>query len=1795
MSEATFFTKLNYAAYPGLRAVKTAVDKGDYAAAKVELLNYYRQRTLDGEVKAFDITETDANIGQATLARDFIITGPYEFDTWTDTVRVESNTFAEYIASGDEVTTKVKKEVDNKNISFMLLERQKQAYPIYVESKESSNAPTLVVTLADGAVEEIAADKDTYIHSGNQSTAYGSEDVLEVKEQSDSVSSAFGTQTRRAYINFPLTSLAGKDIEKAELRFSARFADDCTAEYLEFHIISVGDTTWNEASFTWSSTSGVGNTYSWQNSDSGPWWTDPTGCDSEYLNVALRYWYARPMVWEYLRYEADPEGYPEGREYGEKLLVLMNAITQKYDQTTQRAGRTIEFGERNNRWVDVLYNLLPTDVLDPEKNENAAEYFFNIVNYMWGDMNFTRNRSDLGWSNWGAVFLAGMQKAYDFFPEFTDYEGWREYNVSRLTAKFDELYNDDMSFTESGPAYAIWCMELFGDAYRMAELNNRPLGSEYKTMLIYATRFAMECAYPNGYDTNIGDSNYRNRMDKFMTLEKVLGDEHITNYVTGGKDGEAEYLTNYYDSVNSAYMRNSWDPDEAVYINFTNNPSDGHAHPDSNQVLFYAYGQPLLVDSGRYGYSGGVLYNEFRTAQAHNTVEAVGVNMGSHSSSAGKLDYSATNGAFDFASSVQKGYTDTSHTRNVLFLKKGYAIVSDYVTGTASRDYVQNWHFLPSSNASVNGNVISTDFYNKANVTLAPASADSAAVKSGYHSADYGLASVSEFAAFQKTGATVKFDTLLYPTKAGESASVTATDLAPSDSSKGAVQLSGDVNAYYYVKNTDSADGIFGEYTTDAKAAYVEDNMTALVDGTYVKGANISIESEAQLESVSATLADGTLAIEGENLMANSTDEAMDITAAGVSKVTLNGEEIEFAEDNGVIKAVSVAYQTIVTEVGKYVADKDGFVKQDGTNEGAEAKNADFIQAAVSGWAARNAYAAFDLTDAPEFTNAKIKMTVTEPYDGGNIHFYFLDYGDWARSNLPFVLDNTKMPTNTNNAGSYTGYSYHFSGSAAGLALGSEFVVDFTDSLKGYLGSGGSEKFTLAIIAEKGSTDNTSTKFASINHTSYEGPAVVLTNEVTEGVKTETEVVVTFTDERGMKLLPDETLTDVEVGKLYVYSAPETIDAGGVMYTLNETLSSLGVMVKEGENSLAAIYDKAVEVTVEYVCGGEVVDSEIHYAAPNKAYSIAVDDIYQVGEDFYLVDKDYSVLGITPVYDEENKLTVELDSMTILSENLIPNGSFEENLDGWGSVGADDVIQTTVGATRSNEKAYDGTYSMKYTAVASNEGGKSGNNIFGQFALNGGEPVGAGKHYLLRFRRYADSDAITLTVGLKANDTSPQVDESCGGLGNNDKSPVNCNLAGLPTNEWHQLSYILTANEASKYAVVFARWAGNQYFDDFELYEFESDSLPVDVTIKYVDENGAEISSAKTIQAELGTEIDGAEYALATMWRSSGVICEFDAEKTGETKLTVQKGTNEITLVYTDKEYDGVVIDLSFDDEETGFAGGLGKATKSGSITLADGYSGKAASFDGSSFLSLVMQDGGSLLKGMDEITLVYYNKVDSTAINWPFYAAPDTNAQTYQSEHYLGILEKDGNITVERYNNSGSRPATLYSAATTDGKQVAVVVSKDKTELYIDGAKMGEQASAYLLSDILGDSPITQIGKANWGGGEYYSGLIDELAIYARAFTADEIKALTPPEITEVSAVVEGEALKVSVTVENATESSKVVSVGYSTDGTVTGVDEVEEGAAVLPAETKTIKVFVWESLTSLKPLCPAKEKTVE
>ncbi|KQR21750.1 hypothetical protein ASF76_16235 [Microbacterium sp. Leaf151] len=212
---------------------------------------------------------------------------------------------------------------------------------------------------------------------------------------------------------------------------------------------------------------------------------------------------------------------------------------------------------------------------------------------------------------------------------------------------------------------------------------------------------------------------------------------------------------------------------------------------------------------------------------------------------------------------------------------------------------------------------------------------------------------------------------------------------------------------------------------------------------------------------------------------------------------------------------------------------------------------------------------------------------------------------------------------------------------------------------------------------------------------------------------------------------------------------------------------------------------------------------------------------------------------------------------------------------------------------------------------------------------------------------------------------------------------------------------------------------------------------------------------------------------------------------------------------------DALIADFTFDSGTTSFTGAGATATTQGTARLVPGVSGNAAQLGSGFWLNVTKTGGAPLLAGLNDVTFSYDSKPASTGnTGWSVFAARSAATQAYAQEHYLGFLDRTTGITVERYDNAGSRNTAGNLVATqtnAEWKHVDLVLSGGTARLFVDKKLVSTNTTGTALAQILGASGgVLQVGKANWGGGEYFSGLLDNLRVYNRALTPSELGVAT-------------------------------------------------------------------------------------
>lgn len=329
-----------------------------------------------------------------------------------------------------------------------------------------------------------------------------------------------------------------------------------------------------------------------------------------------------------------------------------------------------------------------------------------------------------GTGNSLAMEINGLFTASILFPEFSAAAGWRQTALERLAAETGgggQIYPDGAQ-TELTPLYHLTSLRHFANVIRIARANSLTLPAPAESAVERMFDYAMRLAEPGGRFPDFNDSDQPNSgsLTAWMQLAANLHPSRpdFLHFATSGTLGAPPANTSgLLPHAGQAVMRSGWDA-QARYLAFEGGPlGTAHHHDDKLSFVLNAFGERLILDSGRYAYDGSDYEAYGRSANAHSVVH-LGPFRQSRRLSTGVFRADSpydiewrTSTGFDYATAsfgqregevFRHGSTSSSsvlagasHRRHILFDKAGgwWIVVDDIVQPDATpREIVQQFH-----------------------------------------------------------------------------------------------------------------------------------------------------------------------------------------------------------------------------------------------------------------------------------------------------------------------------------------------------------------------------------------------------------------------------------------------------------------------------------------------------------------------------------------------------------------------------------------------------------------------------------------------------------------------------------------------------------------------------------------------------------------------------------------------------------------------------------------------------------------------------------------------------------------------------------------------------------------------------------------------------------------------------------------------------------------------------------------------------------------------------------------------
>ena len=911
-----YLPKLNYEYNDRLKEIEGYVKKGDYNSAKSLLVAYYKGREIDSNA--------------IISSKDYIRADLYINNIFFNPNNILINTFtapSEYKEINVDVSSYVTKRG---NYAMYIMQKLKHEPQAEFYTKEAGIHAAELTVVINNTPKTYPVIKDTYVSpEQNLKENYGSEERMYVKETMDTdqenSESAFPKiwtkDTKRSYLQFDLNDLSeNAKIQSATLKLYGK-ADGGTSEMI---LWGEGNNVWEEDEFSWYDS--LATTYSWN------------GTTPDFMHM--------------------PKNKEEGSDFSTYMMITraswLSTLTGIYNVTgdeyyAYHAIRLMNnFIDSTKNYVD-CYNLQDAgiragtlvytfDILRKSKHLTDLAAMSMIKNLFQMNKALTYAYNFAPDHNHGTFANRGLMRTTLFLPESAEYEENKRLFTSRWNLQAQYLINDDGSYRESSTSYAQTVANSFLGVMEDAEAYGFRLESYFTERVAKMMEWLGNALLPDDSDPAFGDSDAStNQVTVLKAIDNYLDLPQVRYMYTHGLEGTFPgYTSKYYPGSNRyVIMRDNYSR-QAMMAQTNLSIGDGrsHTHFDNLSMIAFAYGKTLLVDNGRFNYSGTDIGDWLRySSEAHNMITMNGLTQGMAGDT---LNHFYTSDAFDYFMGTANSTSDKTGkypwNRTIFFPKSKLWIVNDRVVPQNSNvnNIEQNWHFLPESYWTYDqeNNQVETHFEQGANIVIAQVDKQNMSLneKAGYYAPGGGKLYNTKFPAFaQNKAGTVTYDTVLYPKKAGDTSKVETSRIPLDVGTDTATAFNADIvdggsrqNNVYYQSYAEPVERAIGDYQYNGLAMYIEnDTKGQLSSASIIKGSSLKKRMNGQLVSLiqapdtvddlNVIYDNGTIAMDSGSLSINALNGISIYMPSGIQGISFKGMPVSYRQegDQAVITVTS--------------------------------------------------------------------------------------------------------------------------------------------------------------------------------------------------------------------------------------------------------------------------------------------------------------------------------------------------------------------------------------------------------------------------------------------------------------------------------------------------------------------------------------------------------------------------------------------------------------------------------------------------------------------------------------------------------------------------------------------------------------------------------------------------------------------------------------------------------------------------------------------------------------------------
>lgn len=285
-------------------------------------------------------------------------------------------------------------------------------------------------------------------------------------------------------------------------------------------------------------------------------------------------------------------------------------------------------------------------------------------------------------------------------------QDWVNHAISRTYHLLSESVDDEGVCNEQSIDYQLYNLRMYTQFFEFAAAC--PLVEDLDDhALIQMADFLGHATMPNGEYVMIGDTSAHEAAPIPGTIAEFAAKQ--------GKEGpKPTDRTVLYRNEGFLFGRTGWGEsrpyaDEVFYsLRFGPPRRMFHGHHDATSLTLYGFGEPLVIDSGKYAYRGGRYRQHIVSREAHSSIVA---DLPFDTTAAAHLVRHESTDDRDTTVAEQRPYAGLLHRRTVVFLRSsGCMLVEDRIKAGSRANIAQLWKLPPGSTPELDpdGSLVTT-------------------------------------------------------------------------------------------------------------------------------------------------------------------------------------------------------------------------------------------------------------------------------------------------------------------------------------------------------------------------------------------------------------------------------------------------------------------------------------------------------------------------------------------------------------------------------------------------------------------------------------------------------------------------------------------------------------------------------------------------------------------------------------------------------------------------------------------------------------------------------------------------------------------------------------------------------------------------------------------------------------------------------------------------------------------------------------------------------------------------------